>query len=304
MTLQQLEYILALNRHRHFAKAAEACGVNQSTLSISIQKLEDELDARIFNRDSHPVTLTSIGEEIITQAKIAVFNAKLIKEIALSRKTSAKGHLRIGLIGSVSVYLLPRLIRFMKHEYPNVSIIPEEASSESLVHKLLLTEIDCAILTSNIKNDNILEIPLYKEELVAFVSPDDELFKQDELHKEDLPMDRMWRLSGKHSPANTLLGTENHDKHYNMAGTIETLVRIVMLNGGYTIIPKTHIELMRKQYLTSIRPILPTTYRPISLYIRKDYTSERLLNILIQAIKQSVPNDLISSPLLNNPIKL
>ena len=298
MTLQQLEYILALNRHRHFAKAAESCGVTQSTLSISIQKLEDELDVRIFDRDSHPITLTPIGEEIITQTKIAVFNTKLIKEIALSRKTSAKGLLRIGLIGSVSVYLLPRLIKFMKHEYPNVSITPEEASSESLINKLLLTEIDCAILTSNIKNDNILEIPLYKEDLVAFVSPDDELYK------EDLPMDRMWRLSGKHSPANTLFSTENHDKHYNMAGTIETLVRIVMLNGGYTIIPKTHIELMRKQYLSSIRPILPTTFRPISLYIRKDYTSERLLNILIEAIKQSVPNDLISSPLLNNPIKL
>ena len=97
MTLQQLEYILALNRHRHFAKAAESCGVTQSTLSISIQKLEDELDVRIFDRDSHPITLTPIGEEIITQTQIAVFNTKLIKEIALSRKTSAKGLLRIGL---------------------------------------------------------------------------------------------------------------------------------------------------------------------------------------------------------------
>lgn len=304
MTLQQLEYILALNRYRHFGKAAESCGINQSTLSISIQKLEEELDIKIFDRDSHPISVTAIGEEIITQAKIAVFNAKLIKEIALSKKISARGLLHVGLIGSVSVYLLPRLIRFMRAEYPAVSIIPEEASSESLINKLLLTEIDCAIMTSNIKNDNILEIPLYREELVAFVSPEDELFSYKELHKNNLPTDRLWRLSGKHSPANTLLSEENNDKPYNMAGTIETLVRIVMLNGGYTIIPKTHIELMRKQYLASIRPILPTTYRPISLYIRKDYTSERLLNILIEAIKNSVPEDLINSPLLNNPIKL
>lgn len=304
MTLQQLEYILSLNRYRHFAKAAEACGVTQSTMSIAIQKLEDELDIKIFDRDTHPVSVTPIGEEIITQAKIAVFNTKQIKEIALSKKTSAKGLLHIGLIGSVSVYLLPRLIQHMRSTFPGVSILPEEAASEALVNKLLLTEIDCAIMTSDIKHPNLLEIPLYKEELVAFVSPDDELFGQQELYKENLPMDRMWRLSGKHSPANTLFSTDGEEKTYNMAGTMETLVRIVMLNGGYTIIPKTHIELMRKQYLSSIRPILPKTYRPISLYIRKDYTSERLLNILVEAIKKSVPEDLISSPLLNNPIKL
>lgn len=303
MTLPQLEHIVALEKYRHFGKAAESCNITQSTLSISIQKLEQELDVEIFDRSSHPIKLTEIGEEIMVQAKVVIMNTKILAEIAKSRKTEASGEIRLGLIGSVSVYLLPKIYKFLSESFPKVRIVAQESQSSSLVQKLKMAELDCAVMSGDLGDKYLLEIPLYKEELMAFVSQNDPLYKKDILEIDNLPQERMWRLLGQHSPGNNIVPfTENGS--INMAGTVETLVRIVQMNGGFTIVPDTHKPLMRKEFQDSLRPLRPKSYRNISLYIRRDYVSERLLNILIEAVKYAVPEKCINSPILNKPIRL
>ena len=303
VTLTQLEHIVALEKYRHFGKAAEHCNITQSTLSISIQKLEQELDMEIFDRSTHPIKITEIGKEIIIQAKVVIMNSKILSEIARSRKTEASGEIRLGLIGSVSVYLLPKIYKFLSQKFPKVKVNAQESQSSSLIQKLKLTELDCAIMASNLGDSNLLEIPLYKEEMMGFVSQNDPLYDQEILEIDNLPLDRMWRMLGQHSPGNNIVPVAENGS-INMAGTVETLIRIVRENGGFTIVPDTHIPLMRKEFQDSIRPLEPKSYRDISLYIRRDYVSERLLNILVEAIKFAVPEKCINSPILNQPIKL
>lgn len=307
MTLQQLEYIVALDRYRHFAKAADACNVTQSTLSIAIQKLEQELDIRIFDREAHPIKPTEIGEEIIVQARIVLFNSKIISEIASSRKVQASGTVRLGMIGSVSAYLLPKMHQFLSENYPKVKIRAEEVHSTALVDKLLLTEVDCGIMAANMVCNNLLEIPIYTEELMLFVSPQEDIYNENEISLSEISKEKLWRMHGPHGPGNGLFpspGEDESEAKINMAGTIETVVRIVDLNGGYTIVPEPHIYLMRERFKKNIRRIKERPNRQISLYIRKDYVSERLLNIIVDAIKYALPENCICSPLLNKPIKL
>ena len=125
MTLQQLEYVVALDKHRHFVRAAESCGVTQSTLSSMIQKLEQELDVKLFDRNTHPVTPTLWGEQIIAQAKVILFNSSQLKEIILAVKEQASGEVRLGIIPTVAPYIVPLLIKNIqniRNEYDEVKI--------------------------------------------------------------------------------------------------------------------------------------------------------------------------------------
>lgn len=122
MTLQQLEYVLALDKTRHFARAAQLCGVTQPTLSAMIQKLEDELDCRIFDRSLQPVVTTEIGRQIIQQAQEVIFQANQLKENVHSNKNSITGALHIAIIPTIAPYLLPKFIAAMRNKYPAVEL--------------------------------------------------------------------------------------------------------------------------------------------------------------------------------------
>ena len=139
MTIQQLRYIIAIDRYRNFGKAAESCGLTQSTLSLMVKKLEDELDVRIFNRDTHPVTPTEIGFKLIDQARIALFHVTQIAEMTRSEKASLSGKLKIVLISTVSPVLVPGLFNYLGGHYPDISLQTEEMLTEtikgSIIHR-------------------------------------------------------------------------------------------------------------------------------------------------------------------------
>lgn len=123
MTLQQMEYIVALDKYRHFVLAAEACGVTQPTLSAMIQKLEEELDVKIFNRDRKNITPTRIGEKIIRQAQIVLNETQCIKEVVADETDSMNGNLRIGILPTIAPYLVPDFIHHFRKTYPHVSLL-------------------------------------------------------------------------------------------------------------------------------------------------------------------------------------
>lgn len=297
MTLQQMEYIVALDKYRHFARAAESCGITQSTLSSLIQKLETELDVTIFDRNSHPIKPTQLGEEIINQAKILLFNASQIEEIVSTHKGESIGKVRMGIASTIAPYILPKMFKHLSKEHPDIDLYVEEARIATIIQKLERAELDLALLATPLNNNELLEIPIYTERFVAYVSPNEHIYQHEVLDTSALPIENVWVLREAYCPNHGIFPfcqSNSGNRATYEAGSIETLVKIVDENGGYTIIPELHVPLLNNDQQRNIRHLHnPKPTREIAFVIRRDYARERLLNILVDAIKTVIPKEMI-----------
>lgn len=308
MTLQQLEYIVALDKHRHFVKAAESCHVTQSTLSMMIQKLEQELEINIFDRKMQPIAPTEIGRSLIDQAKVILYNAKQFKELALSEKQQESGKVTLGIIPTVAPYILPKLFNILQERNPNIQLHVKEITTAEIIKQLDKAEIDMALLATPLDNPNILEIPVYYERFFAYISPSEDLYQMKELEMNHIPMDHLWVLKEGHCLRNQVIRLCEFDSGFSSiyeAGSIDTLIKIVDTNGGYTIIPELHIDLLSEQQKANVRPIVnPEPNREISLVVRNDYVKERLLNVIAKNISDVIPENMLNERLKKFSIKL
>ncbi len=308
MTLQQLEYIVALEKHGHFSLAAEACGITQPTLSATIQKLEEELDTRLFDRSKHPVVPTEMGRRVLAQAKVILFNSNQLNELVLSEKKQTSGNVKLGVIPTIAPYILPRLFKEVRVNNPDVMLQVTETRTSVLVTALEKAEIDLALMATPLNNPELLEIPVYYERFVAYVSPADPLYKQKELHAANLRGDHLWVLQEEHCMSNQVLNLCNLKSEYTSsyrAGSIDTLVKVVDVNDGYTVIPELHVDLLEASQKRNIRPIVdPEPVREISLVIRKDYVREKILNIVADNIRRVIPEHMIDARLKKFAIKI
>ncbi len=308
MTLQQLEYVVALDKTRHFVRAAELCGVTQPTLSAMVQKLEDELDVRIFDRSTHPLVPTEAGQMIISQAQVVLFHVNQLKENIQNRKGGVHGSLNLAIIPTVAPYLLPKFIGVFNADYPEVSLKVSEMRTETVIQKLLTAEIDMAILSTPLNNPRILEVPLYYEKFVLYVSPDDNLYNQVEISPEELPLDNIWVLEEGHCLRNQVFNfcdKEVRQASIYEAGSIDTLVKIVDANGGYTVIPELHVDLLNEKQQLNLRGLInPEAIREISLVIRHDYVREGMMNAVANSVKNIIPAHMLDARLKKFAIKL
>lgn len=308
MTLQQLEYIVALDNHRHFVKAAESCHVTQSTLSMMIQKLEQELEINIFDRKMQPIAPTEIGRSLIDQAKVILYNAKQFKELALSEKQQESGKVTLGIIPTVAPYILPKLFNILQERNPNIQLHVKEITTAEIIKQLDKAEIDMALLATPLGNPNILEIPVYYERFFGYISPTEDLYQMKELEMNHIPMDHLWVLKEGHCLRNQVIRLCEFDSGFSSiyeAGSIDTLIKIVDTNGGYTIIPELHIDLLSEQQKANVRPIVnPEPNREISLVVRNDYVKERLLNVIAKNISDVIPENMLNERLKKFSIKL
>lgn len=308
MTLQQLEYIVAVDNHRHFVRAAEACGVTQSTLSSMIRKLETELDIVIFDRDSHPVRPTAPGEQLIRQARVVLFNASQLHEMVRAERAADVGEVRLGVIPTIAPYVLPQLFRVVHETLPGVRLRASESRTELLLRKLKLAEIDVALMTTPVDDDELLEIPLYYERFVAYVSPGEPLADRREIESAEMPSEHLWVLQEGHCLRNQVMNLCGRESAYSVvyeAGSIDTLVKVVDLNGGYTVIPELHVALLREEQRRCIRPLVnPEPVREVSFVVRRDFVRERLLNLLAEALRSIIPERMVDSRLKRFAIRL
>lgn len=308
MTLQQLEYIVAVDKYRQFVKAAESCGVTQSTLSMMIKKLEEELDTVLFYRDVHPIRPTEAGEKIIAQARVVLFNTEQLREMTLSERQQSSGSVKIAIIPTVAPYIVPKLFRTLKQQNPDIHPTIYEIQTAEALSKLGNAEVDMCIMPTPTGNPNMLEIPLYYERLVFYVSPDEPLFNSSDLNIGELPSERLWMLKEGHCLRNQVINLCDKRSEHNAifeAGSIETLINIVDENGGYTVIPELHIELLSEVKRRNVRPLVnPEPVREVSIVIRKDYVKERMLNQIADAVKKIVPDYMIDARLKKFAIKL
>lgn len=308
MTLQQMEYIVAVDKYRHFAKAAESCGISQSTLSSLVQKLEIELDVIIFDRNSHPVKPTAVGEEIISRAKLLLFNAAQVKELVATRKGESVGKVSLGITSTVAPYLLPKMLKYLSANHPDIELHVEEARVSTLVSQLERGELDIALLATPLNNGDLLEIPVYQERLMAYVSPDEPIYNDPDLQTGRLPVESVWVLREGYCPNRGVFPFCNYRAERQAvyeAGSVETLIKIVDENGGYAIIPELHVPLLRKCQQANVRVLTnPEPSREIAFVVHRNFVRERLLNILADAIRMVIPPAMINKRLKKFSITL
>ena len=307
MTLQQLEYIIAVDNYRHFVKAADSCGITQPTLSSMIRKLEEELDVVIFDRNSHPVRPTIAGEEVLRQARMVVYHAKQLQETSLSEKKKASGNIHIGITPTIAPYIIPKLFHCVNNN-PDITMQASELHRDEVIAKLKNAELDMAIMSYPHEVGGLLSIPLYREEFLAYVSSNDPLYKQESICSRTMPSERLWAL--KHEVCFQYQVSEFCDQESKRSllyesGNIATLLHIVNENEGFTIIPELHIPMIREEHRCNLRPLVdPVPARVVSLFIRSDYVREALLNFVVDAIKTIIPTRMIDERLLKFPVRL
>lgn len=306
MNIQQLEYIIAVDNHRHFSKAAEASFVTQPTLSMMIQKLEDELGTKIFDRSQLPVQPTEIGTKIINQARMAVAQINQIKEIIMEERNEVKGVFRLGVIPTVSPYLLPKIMNVHTKLNNDIQIIVKELTTNDILRGLANDTLDGAILATPLGDENISEVPIYYERFYAYVSPKEtSLFAKNEIDENDLSNRKLWMLDEVHCFRTQILHLCNLKKQSNNnsiftfeAGSIDTLIKIVDDNDGITVIPEMAIENLNERQKKNVRPIKGSTpVREISLVTKKDFIREKMINIIVEEIKEAVPHSYKDSAL-------
>lgn len=309
MTLQQLEYVVAIDKYRHFVKAAESCGITQSTLSSMLRKLEEELDLTLFDRNSHPIRPTLAGEEIIKQAKVVLFHSKQLQEMSLSERKKETGHIKLGVTTTVAPYVMPKLFKYIK-DIPDLDITAFELYRDEIVRMLKNADLDMAIMSLPGNEPDLLEIPLYKEKLWAYVSPLDPLHDKKEIDFTNMPRERLWALKHEICFQKQITGLDNdycesaRSSIYE-SGNIATLLRIVEENEGFTLIPELHIPLLRENHKNNLRPFTnPTPFREVSLFVRNDFVRESLLNVVANGIKKIIPKEMQDERLLKYQIRI
>lgn len=308
MTLQQLDYIIALDKTRHFVRAAELCGITQPTLSAMIQKLEDELDCKIFDRSRQPIEPTEIGRKIIRQAQVIHYHTNQLHETVQSEKNTLSGTLNLAIIPTIAPYLLPSFIASFRKLYPNIVLKVSELHTTTIIDKLRVAEIDMAILSTPLEDPKILEVPLYYEKFMAYISPNEAIYDRLELSASDMPLDDLWVLEEGHCLRNQVFNfcsERTHQSSTYEAGSIDTLIKIVDINGGYTIIPELHIELLNEKQKLNLRNIVnPEATREISVVIRHDFVREGVLNAVANCVKEIIPSQMLDPRLKKFAIKL
>ena len=308
MTLQQLKYIVAIDRYRSFAKAADALGISQPTLSAMLVKLEDELDVRIFERSNKSVTPTIAGEKIIRQAERTIAEAERINELVSEDKGDVAGDLRLCVVSSIAPYILPKFIRFYTEDYPQVRLSIIELKGDAIQAELQQGHIDGAIATGGHTHPGILEIPLYTERFMVYLSADC-WRKLPVFRPENLEHEKMWIMRDAQclrDSAFSFCKARTKGRRVYEAGSIDTLIRIVDENGGFTIIPEMHLPFLSDAQRENVRRIEGDylSQRRVSLYIREDYIRQAMLNTITKTLLRFMPEGMMEERIAKYGIRL
>ena len=300
MTIQQLEYILAVDKCRHFAKAAEHCHVTQPTLSMMVQKLEDELGAKLFDRNAQPIRPTRAGEKVIEQARNVLYQASLIKDIVKEEEASLKGIFRLAVLPTIAPYLLPRFFQQVSEEHPDMDIRILEMKTDPTLKALQRGEIDAAIIANRTTEPTLQSETLYYEQFFGYVARNEAIFKNPLIRTADINGERLWLLDEGHCFRDQLMRFCQMEKvkirqaAYRL-GSLETFMRMVESGNGITFIPELAILQLSEGQKELVRPFaIPKPTREITFVTRKDFIRQSVAKLLTDSIKQSVPKEMLS----------
>lgn len=298
-SLTQLEYILAVHKYGHFAKAAESCHVTQPTLSMQIQKLEEELGVVIFDRSKKPILLSDIGKKIIEQIQTVLYEAKKINGIIKTNQSGkVEGELTLGVIPTIAPYLLPLLLPMVEKNFPDLALKMFEMQTHRIIDSLNTDEIDVGILATPLKEAKIFEYPLYYEPFSVLCKKDHELGHSKKVKYSNLKFSDIWLLEEGHCLRHQVLdvcslkqGKSQKRRFQFESGSLETLKNLVDRYGGYTLLPQLATDSFgtHSQIIPFERPI---PAREIGLVYRREHYKNNLIESLGEAILMAIPEEL------------
>jgi LysR family hydrogen peroxide-inducible transcriptional activator len=291
MTITQLKYVLAVAEHKNFTLAAEKCFVTQPTLSMQIQKIEDELNILIFDRSKKPIQLTDVGQKIVNQAKNVVIEAGRIQDIVEQQKGFIGGEFRLGIIPTIMPTLLPMFLNNFIKKYPKVKLIIEELNTEEIITKLNNGHLDAAIASTPLMEEKIKEVVLYFEPFVAYIPEGHRDFHKEEIEVADLNLDEMLLLQDGHCFRDGILNLcknspKNNLSHFQIeSGSFETLIKLADEGLGTTLLPYLHTLDLKESDKLKIRHFKePKPAREVSLIFPKSELKIQIIDALRSTI--------------------
>lgn len=304
MTITQLQYIIAVDTHRHFARAAESCFVTQPTLSMQIHKLEEELGVTIFDRSRKPLQPTDIGKSILEQARVVINEEKRIDEIIQQHKGEIAGDFKLAIIPTVASTLLPRFLKCFISQYPKVNLQIEELQTKVILERLKNGLLDAAILATPLDHDGIMEKPLYYEPFMGYTPMDHRLYKEKFLDNTDLQPDDILLLHEGHcfrdsviNLCGSLFDKKNKSGVMLESGSFETLIKLSKQGFGMTLVPYLKaIELKNIEPEGTIKPFArPQPMREISLIHHRTHLKISIIDALAKCIQETVPEHMLEN---------
>lgn len=302
MTLTQLEYVVAVATYKSFVAAAEKSFVTQPTLSMQVQKLEDELSVRIFDRNKHPIALTEAGDAIVRQARAVLAEAAKIPELVHQRQGRVTGVFRMAVIPTIAPYILPKLLEEHAAKHPELRLIVTEMQTEEIIRKLQDDELDCGLLSTPLENQRIKEYPLFYESLVAYLGADQEqALKKRMVEPADIDLENIWLLNEGSCLRNQVLNLcsdhirdlQDHRPFHYESGNVDTLCKMVDRNGGVTIIPELASFEFSEQQSEQVRYFAdPQPVREIALVTNGHFVRMSVLQSLIDEVLKLVPESM------------
>ena len=298
MTITQLEYVVAVATYKSFVAAAEKCFVTQPTLSMQIQKLEEELGIKLFDRNKHPIAITAMGEAIVEQAKVILAESERIHELIQKQQTAVSGTFKLAVIPTIAPYVLPNFLELYSGKYPEVKLIVKEMETQQIIMALRNNELDAALVSTPLEENGIKEYPLFFEPFVAYFSPDEKALKKRMVNAEDIELERLWLLNEGHCMRNQVLDLCSEHLQRLQAGkpyryessNVETLRKMVDKSKGITILPELATFEFNEDQMERIRYFEePEPVREISLVTNDYFVRHSVLNTIIDEITAMVP---------------
>ncbi len=291
MTISQLKYVLAVAEYQNFTLAAEKCFVTQPTLSMQIQKVEEELSILIFDRTKKPIQLTDIGQKIVNQAKNIVNEADRIQDIVEQQKGFIGGEFRLGIIPTIMPTLLPMFLNNFIKKYPKVKLIIEELNTNEIIAKLNAGHLDAAIAATPLMEEKIKEVVLYFEPFVAYIPENHEYYPKKVIEVKDLNLNEILLLQDGHCFRDGILNLcKNNEKsetnHFRIeSGSFETLIKLVDEGLGITLLPYLHTMDLSENNQKKLRHFAePKPAREVSLIYPKSELKIHIINALRNSI--------------------
>ena len=300
ISLTQLEYLLAIDTYRHFAKAADACLVTQPTLSMQLKKLEEELNLALFDRSKQPIIPTDAGKEVIEQARIILREARKLEHIARHYDDTLGGNLTVGIIPTIAPYLLPYFLGDFIKKYKQIKLVIQELKTDEIILKLNKDEIDVGILATPLHESNLIEEPLFYEEIKVYAHYNHPLTKKKYLEHEDIMRDDIWMLSKGNCFRNQIINIcanpikLNEQLNYE-SGSIETLKKMVEMEGGFTLLPELAVlELSTKKINQVAEFKKPKPLREVSIVYARSISKKKFIEVLKKQIIKNMPEELLN----------
>tara|TARA_Y100000996_G_C22462865_1_gene618809 strand:- start:102 stop:1034 length:933 start_codon:yes stop_codon:yes gene_type:complete len=293
MTITQLKYTLAVAEYGNFTTASEKCFVTQPTLSMQVQKLEEELGVTIFNRSTKPLQVTEVGEKVLNQARKIIEESTRMNDVISEEKGVIGGTLKVGIIPTVTSTLLPLFLNIFTKKHKNVDLKIEEFNTETIVQKLEDNSIDCAIAATPLNNEKVIERPLYYEPFVAYVPKHHSLSGNKYLEIDDLTNGDLLILQDGHCFRNQVLNLcslEDLNKQYELkSGSFETLINLSNNGPWMTIIPYLHSNNLSPKNIENVIPFQdPAPAREISMIYSKSQLKLPVINALMSNISSVI----------------